>query len=252
MKYTKLQGYLLTLIFLALILFFFKTSYKNIADYFAPYILGKINYEQVLFDKNFYQTRVDFLIKEFSNKPHKTEIIFIGDSHIQQFANKELIIKESVNIGVSGQTTVGLIKTLEKIDWQISGEKLLLLIGYNDFKYRSKDETLKKLSLTINLLKHKLNLNNQDIYLLSLLPVDKNRAVVNEKISILNKQIKAKSKEIGFNYLDINSLFIINNRQDTQYFKKDLVHLNAEGYLKLSTYLNSELTKENENANTKN
>lgn len=170
----------------------------------------------------------------------------MGDSYIQFLKSNKLINQNSVNFGIAGQTTLGLIDLLNS-DWDIRTKKIVLLIGFNDFKYRSEKEVFKNLAEIKNRLISLFKLKSNNIIVLSLLPVDKNRYVLNQKIRNLNKRLKAHSQENAFIYLDVHSLFIEDiNNETYKFYMPDLVHLNKEGYLKLSKFLNSKLILDKE------
>lgn len=241
-KSIRIKFYLLSITTFVTLLFVLIDNYKNLADYIAPTILGNINYEQNLFKKSFYQKRISYLSEKFSDKPLKTNIIFIGDSYIQMLPNKALIQEASINLGISGQTTVGLANLLQNINWKINTKKLVVMIGYNDFKYRSQDKTLKNILQVIELLKSTYSIENKNIFILSLLPINKNRTFVNQEINYLNHILKSKVEVDGFNFIDTHSLFIEDIDNETyQYYMADRVHLNHNGYLRLANILNTEL-----------
>lgn len=214
----------------------------DIIDATLPTISKHANFESKLFNSAFYKKRTHDLLVQFSEKKTYTEILFIGDSHIQKLPNKKMILTKSENLGVAGQTTVGLSNLLNTIKFSSHTKKVVLLIGYNDFKYRNIEETFINIKNITNSIRKKIYIKDKDLYILSLLPVGKNRNITNHKIKKINNLLKELCDTNNMNFLDIYPLFIDKTGNLNQHlFMNDKVHLNHKGYTELTDFLNLNL-----------
>ena len=199
--------------------------------YYRKYVSPRETY----LDNVYYESKVDSyagLNEKLSRDQAYT--IFIGDSLIEQFPVKELFPDAQViNRGIGLDTTIGVLKRLEKNMNNVNIGKSFLMIGYNDLKYRSVEETAGNIETIMARIKAKKR------YFISILPC--RDSVYNEKIKQVNLKIKMLSQKSGFEYLDCYSLFVDSNgKQQAQYYY-DGVHLTLPGYLKIKELLQSSI-----------
>lgn len=208
-------------------------NYKDVFDYITPIIFQPLNLEKkFLFEAEFYRDRSNFVLGQYSNKSMPTDILFIGDSHIQHLPTNRLKIKESINIGVAGQTTKGLKRLLTSSRLKIHPKKIVLLIGFNDLKYRPIEKTYIELQKIISLLTTYFRIKPQNTYVLSLLPVDAERKITNEKIKKVNDYLNLLCTNKNINFIDLHRLFIGDtDKKNYLYYTSDKVHLNMDGYM---------------------
>lgn len=190
------------------------------------------------------QRRIQKYIQEERNKG---EIVFAGDSIIENFRVDEYFDQTVINRGLGGYTTKDFLKVIDEIIVPLEPSKLFLHIGSNDLVLipSTPDETIDNVITVIENLKTKLP--HTKIYFFSLTPVlpltnKKTRALyvanrTNQMIDYINDKLKEKIE----NYIDIN-----NNLKDglgilEEWYTDDGIHLNHYGYLEIVRDVNKYL-----------
>jgi hypothetical protein len=84
-------------------------------------------------------------------------VIFIGDSLIQSLC-VSAIACPSVNYGIGGDTTVGVLHRLPFYHSITRASVVVLSIGINDMKYRTNEEILSNYKIIINKIPHKVRI----------------------------------------------------------------------------------------------
>jgi lysophospholipase L1-like esterase len=132
-----------------------------------------------------------------------------------------------VNIGIGGDTTKGLLQRYPRNIANISADNLIIQIGYNDFKFRSLKHTINNYKLLLA----KLGFSGK-IYMISLFPVNTERAMINKQISLFNRELGGICQNnADYKYIDLHtSLYNANTKGLTASYTYDKVHLNKEGY----------------------
>lgn len=172
----------------------------------------------------------------------KGGIIFLGNSitegyDFDKYFNKTKII----NRGINSDHTDGLIERLQYSVIDLQPSKLFILIGINDIGAQDSDSTiLENYDLLFELISK--NIPDTEVFTHSILPTTaKWKNCPPEKIIRLNKQIKQKSLNYNFNWIDIYTLFVDDNTFLKSELTSDGLHLNNKGYQLwtnvLSTYL---------------
>ncbi len=220
------QWIYLLFIFITLTFVIFIKQYQNSRDisiYFASHLIdfekNKLHSKHYLNQVAAYQLENEHIEKE--------PIIYIGDSHIRKFDLELIGLEEPVfNHGINGDTTLGVLGRLEKNVNNAQPGKVFLMVGYNDIKYRKTEDIL------FNYRKIIENISAVDIFIFSLLPVEKDRSLVNKKIIFLNGEIKKLSLQYGVRFIDLYSSFLNQETGGIQdKFTSDGTHLTQAGYL---------------------
>lgn len=225
-------------VFITVIVFFYlfssskSVTFRSLLDPFLPRIANLIPLENYYLTKSSYLHRKD-KIQDFLLKDNGSySAVLIGDSHIQRFDQKNLLsFMNTLNLGVSGDTTNGLLRYVCHLDTDVTADKAFILLGYNDLKYRSVIEIGKSYKKIINCILEGKVLEINEIIILSLLPVGKERVFINKRIQEVNSLLKKLSSYNKVHFINSYLLFVdMNGEQKKQLFTKDKVHLNAEGY----------------------
>ena len=158
---------------------------------------------------------------------NKVFIVFVGDSITKRFNIQEFAYDNNIlNRGIFFDTTLGLLNRLDQNINNLKIEKLFLMIGYNDLKFRSNDEIVGNIREI--LLKSKANTK----YLFSLLPVKSSRSEDNRRIVYINKHLKQIAKENKYLYIDVHSHFADSSGGINPELTSDGIHPNILGYKK--------------------
>lgn len=215
-------------------LFCFLSIFLNI--FLIIIIFIKPNIATTIKDKIFtkneiseYYVKTNSYYKRMAGNLENDTNIFIGDS-ITQGLNVSAVKQNSVNFGIGGDTTKGVINRIT--DYKVKEtQDIYLLIGINDLQFRGNEEIINN----YNTIFSKLNKNN--IYLTSIMPLDKdyqdrNNKFSNERIASLNKDLKdICNKNSKCKYIDIyQKLLDTNGYLDQKYHIGDGIHLNTSGY----------------------
>jgi lysophospholipase L1-like esterase len=170
-----------------------------------------------------------------SNFPiSKSSIVLLGDSLTDQGEWSELFKNcQIVNRGISGDTTDGVFKRLDRIT-KYRPQKIFLMIGVNDLwnegktipeivnNYRKNLEFIKKTS------------PQTQVFIQSILPINNSSyqiAIDNQNIAAINQELKKLAEEFSYPYLNLHDSFLDNDGQLNVKYTMDGVHLTAEGYL---------------------
>lgn len=153
------------------------------------------------------------------------EIVFLGDSNTKGFNVHEYFPRSSIlNRGIDSDTTVSLLKRLDKNVNNLKISKLFLLIGYNDIQYRSNAEIIANMSLILN------RINAEKVFLQSLFPVEAKSKDINLRINDLNEDLKRLCTTKGVAYIDLNRHFLDEAGGISAKYSLDGLHLNGSGY----------------------
>lgn len=153
--------------------------------------------------------------------------ITCGSSFDKYFPNVAIC-----NLGYPGDNLDGLTNRAYMIS-HVNPEKIFVMGGINGLKWMTDDVFKEKYKKMVTEIKRQ----NQtaSIYLQSILPVNNSMFKKesyygsNEKIARLNKIIKEIADESSCVYIDLYSLYVVNNELGAEY-TKDGVHLKSEHY----------------------
>ncbi len=215
--------------------------------YYYPKCEAETHQQQEKFNKDpknsLYFMNKDKLFKDLPNGTN--EIIFVGDSHIQNFETSELLkIPNVINRGISGDITRGVYNRLNELT-ESKPKKIFIEIGVNDLLYNIPMETVMENYNKI-IKKIKTDSPGTKIYVHSLLPTsvssnNKNTSVLPD-IILLNQKLFEMCKKEGIDYIDLFSIFDLNDGLNPEFDNGDGLHLNGKAYLcwsaRLKKYLN--------------
>lgn len=183
---------------------------------------------------NHHKVKVVTKIKEVEKVPDN--YLFLGDSITDYYdLDKYYPDMPTVNSGVSGNTTLDILKDMKERAYQYNPSKVFLLIGTNDLdtKYSREDiiENIEKILSEI-----KENRPKAELYLESIYPVnpDVRRSKAgnrnNDDIKQINKELKKYCKENKINYINLYDLLKDEDDNLKAEYTKDGLHLSDEGY----------------------
>jgi len=191
--------------------------------------------------------RIEQFKKDTTQNP---EVIFLGNSITEMYdLNKYYPNKNYLNRGIGGNTTAAILYRLDEVI-ERNPENIILMIGVNDI---SRGISLDSLLTNYNaiLSEFKTKLPNTNVFTISILPVRnsynfKRLAIdlsyrisfirpwnMNEAINNANMEIQKLSDSYNFTFLDLNHYFLKSKYLNPE-LASDNVHLNDEGYQKLS------------------
>lgn len=185
----------------------------------------------------------------------KGQIVMIGDSIVELYPTYELFRSYPTpenplivyNRGISGDTSDRMLERLETNALNIQPKVLSILIGTNDFKRLTKEETLRNVRSAIETAKSS---GVSKIILQSLYPVNKrvDSSMVgvrtNETIQEYNEAYRALAAETGAVYADVFSILTDDNGNYKEDLTYDGLHPNAKCYVLISEFLKSILSSD--------
>lgn len=161
-----------------------------------------------------------------------TGVVFLGDSitNFNEWGEAFPYVKV-YNRGISGDTTVGVMKRLNQIV-ALKPSKVFIMIGINDLGAKTpKEEILKNYNTILE--KMKSELPDTKIFIESILPTKplaKSKKLSNEDINWLNTELGKVAKENGHTFIDLHSLFVDQDGQLKGEWTVDGVHITGDGY----------------------
>lgn len=128
----------------------------------------------------------------------KSDIIFLGDSITDECEWAELLKNPQIkNRGISGDTTMGILHRLEDV-LKSQPKKIFLMVGINNFIYdeRSPEEVLAGYKQIITKIRDKSP--NTEIFIQSVLPVNKTKYGINVNNNNVIKYRRERSRLYKF------------------------------------------------------
>lgn len=176
-----------------------------------------------------YQFMVSFHSRMDGNVPEGATI-FIGDSITQSLCTSA-VVPVSVNYGIGGDTTTGVLQRLKVYPSLQKAGAVILAVGINDFKYKITNEEM--IANYTNIIKQLSS--SAPIIISAVLPIDdevrEERRGWNQRITAFNQDLKTlalKSKNVSF--MDTGRLLMdANGNLADKYHDGDGIHLNANG-----------------------
>lgn len=176
------------------------------------------------YDMVHYHSRMDGSVPDGS-------VIFIGDSIIQSLY-VAAIVNPSVNYGIGGDTTIGVLQRISTYESINRASAVVVAIGLNDMKFRSDEEIIQNYKAIVERIP-----GNVSLIFSAILPIDtrvladsetRNQRRIKEINSSLEKLAK-ESKNIFF--VNAGELLVDSNGNLASGFHGgDGVHLNSKGY----------------------
>jgi lysophospholipase L1-like esterase len=156
-------------------------------------------------------------------------VIFIGDSLIQGLC-VSAVACPAVNFGIEKDTTVGVLKRLQRYECLKRAAVIIIAIGLNDLWYRGNSEIIQNYSKIMKKLPDTI-----PVIFSAVLPVDEDaRSYLlgwNSRIRDLNSELQVMCMKTP-NYLYIDAGKALSNNQgflDKRYHNGDGIHLNSDG-----------------------
>lgn len=188
-----------------------------------------------LADKYRYVSNSSFLERTNAStveNSEQTDIVFLGDSITEGCDFNELFgITYSVNHGISGDTTEGVLNRLDGIVG-LRPKQIFIMIGINDIGLNIPQDTI-ALNYANILRTFRDRLADTDIFVLSVLPVSSghpNPARNPARIGAMNTIIGELAQANGYEYIDLYKSMSDNDGNLRQELTTDGVHLSVEGY----------------------
>ncbi|MBI5676299.1 MAG: hypothetical protein HZC48_10835 [Nitrospirae bacterium] len=156
-------------------------------------------------------------------------VIFLGDSHFERLC-VSAIIDKSVNYGIGGDTTDGVLKRLPVYKSLNRANAVIISVGHNDLWQRSNEEIIRNYKLIIEALPY-----NIPILFSSVLPVDERADVkftgMNIRISSLNSSLQKLCNDFSNCYFIDSGQNLIDETGNLAagYHNGKGAHLNANG-----------------------
>jgi lysophospholipase L1-like esterase len=165
-------------------------------------------------------------------------IIFLGDSITDEGEWGELLGDSNItynilNRGISGDTTDRILQRIDAII-ETQPKQIFLMVGINDLAMINKSVEKTVESYKQILVKFKNEIPEVQVFIQSVLPVNKNIYLYwedNQKIVNLNSKLKNLAAEFNYQYIDIHSYTIDTEKQLDAKYTSDGLHLNGKAYL---------------------
>jgi lysophospholipase L1-like esterase len=158
------------------------------------------------------------------------DIVFLGDSLIERCEWSEILENPNIkNRGISGDSLYGMLQRLDQVTTN-RPKKIFLMIGINDvISSQPIAEIVRKYRLALATIKQSSPAT--EVYVKSVLPANSRfrTPVDNNRVLLLNREIRILAKQFNYQYIDLYSFFTIDNELDYRY-SNDGLHLNGEGY----------------------
>lgn len=163
------------------------------------------------------------------------KIVFLGDSLTEGGEWSELLPNaETINRGISGDTTEGVLARLDEVI-RHRPSQVFLLIGTNDLAHGIGADII---CTNIFLIVHRLlqALPETKIYLQSILPVNKaytrfpNHIQAAPIIPLINQVLRNKAEEHRYTFVDLHTQMADGAGQLRKEYTHDGLHLLPEGY----------------------
>ena len=119
----------------------------------------------------------------------------------------------------------------------ISPKQIVLMIGTNNLQYNTDDEIVKGLQFLIKAIQ--LKQPKSDILIMGILP----RKDLEERVSVLNKEIAKISTGMRVRFADAGKLFLNKEKKIEKSLFSDGLHPNALGYEKLGAFIEPQILK---------
>ena len=164
--------------------------------------------------------------------PKKGCILFIGDSITQRNEWSEMFNNPNIiNRGIDSDRVTWLT---ERLDNLMANEpsQIFLKIGINDIMDGKRSPQLIQEYRVI--LERFKTLKDCKVYVQSCLPVNNstyNHPIQNTDVQDFNHHLEALTKEYGFEFVDLYSLFVTDANELHSQLTRDGAHLNGAGYL---------------------
>lgn len=186
-----------------------------------------------------YQHRVE-LFKNLSAAARPAQIVFLGDSQVEQCEWRELLGDSLpiVNRGIVGDGSRGVFERIGPI-LDSKPAKIIVWLGVNDLIFgNSIEASIEQFSLLFE------KMNGQNVVVLSVLPVNsmvKRIPVSNDDIRKLNEKLAQLAASKNWPFVNLNPRMADENGRLKKEFTLDGIHLNGAGYAEIGAILREKL-----------
>jgi lysophospholipase L1-like esterase len=213
---------------------------RNNIDRLLPHITPYLGIEERILNSDSYRIRANQQAILLS-ADQKQAILLIGDSHIQNLEKFSTRENNVINLGISGDTSLGVLERLKKIPNASDPRTIVIFVGYNDLKYRE----IRGILINIRSAVEYINtnwINIENIIVSGPIPVSEKRTYTNKKLKELGLTLSEFCLFQSCQYFDPSPLFKRGNGIDIN-LTIDGVHLNDAGSLMLFNALLKENVK---------
>lgn len=160
---------------------------------------------------------------------YPTDVVFVGDSITYKCQWNELYPDKSIkNRGIGSDTTSGLLTRIDSII-KTQPDKLFIMIGINDLSIGiNEDVTIENYREIVSRLQNELP--NAEIFVQSILPVEKEKGIDIQKIKGLNNKLQSMCEEFHIEYINLYDKFSNDEGFLIEEYSYDGVHLSSNGY----------------------
>lgn len=166
-------------------------------------------------------------------------MIYIGDSIVENFESSGRLVwsyyyrpRHALNLGISGDCTQHVLWRLENGNINDIDPRLaILMIGQNNLPYNTGTEISDGVVAIVDFLRRKLP--RMKIILLAIFERSKNPTSERAALNAANKNLASRySSDHKVTYLDVNSIFLRQDKTVSSSLMPDFVHPNKVGYQK--------------------
>jgi lysophospholipase L1-like esterase len=203
---------------------------------FVPWFYAKMGIKYLSPEvDSYYRKKVRQHLKMEASIPDGS-IIFIGDSMTQDLSVFS-VTEKGVNFGIGGDTTVGVLKRIDRYEILRRAGAVVMAIGINDIPRRENEEIIENYKKIVGKLP-----KDVPIFFSSILPVDEKAAKrhQNNRINELNRALNVICGEYGnVTYIDTGAGLkdYPSGSLKSEFHKGDGLHLNETGYKQWVTAL---------------
>lgn len=203
----------IALVHLLLIIFLFKSS--TLKHFFNNNQAVSPHYIQM----TAFQQRIDLNLGRELN-------VFIGDSLVQGLAVNS-VTTDSVNYGIGGDTTLGVLKRLPLYKSILTSKRVIIAIGHNDLYDKSPEKTLGNFKKIIDNIPSYV-----EVFICSIFLIDESivKKINNSQINALNHKIKDLTHSYSnVSYINTNQWAAPLGTLGADFHIGDGIHLNRLG-----------------------
>lgn len=217
-----------------------RATIRDAIDRALPYFMPSLGMEARLFASDEYQQQ-DVTHTYSLSMAKNGFLVLIGDSHVKHLDARLIGGGDALNVGIGGDTSLGVFARIDRMPNAINPRSIVILVGYNDMKYRDIDGVVANVKATIEMARGKWP-DLHGIIISGPLPVEGGRLYTNAKLKLLGPALFALCNREPCEYFDPMPMFS-NGDGLVEMFSEDGVHLNSAGYARLSYALSLTVAK---------
>jgi lysophospholipase L1-like esterase len=211
------------------------TNYAIRANNIADYIITRDTYGLGGYFYNYFTSVNEW---RYTNQFEEDgQIVFLGSSVVEAhnfdyyFPNQDIL-----NRGIGGDYTDGFSNRLDVSVYDVNPSKLFFYCGGNDYAQGRTPQEITDLveNILIDMLQH---LDADQIYLVSVYPVNEDKANIPHNQSLIDQQnvlYEALAETYGIHFADVSNVLMNEEGQMKAEFTSDGIHMNGDAYTVLS------------------